>query len=476
MAGAWRFRGGSPLESLAFGILAFVLFRWFRQPSLHGYDVPTLLGALDEPGLLHALHPGYFVCVRALAAVTGVTGYELLCLASALGGACFAAVAHRAAVVAAPADPGRARFVTATAVATPAVVHFATVAELHAVFLAFVAIAWWCCQRAVAEQRLRWLLSAGAAAGWAAAVHATGLLLAVLLPVWFAVERGGGSRRSRALGGLLLAAVILGTWAICFYGLRCFGTAADDDPARYFAGYVRQGNLFAELYGTFGNEWFWPFLIGSAVLLFVPWLKAVSLRALTLLLLVLVYVLATASLLHFRIDERGAYLLPLVLPLSSLLAEIVPRRLWLAVVLATAGVAGCQWHQPDRGPAELELGRAAAGFAAERPTLFLLGDLPESDGIVVVDHRLPRVIGRVELERIHHLVQPDQPGLCAWLHQQLAEARTDGRYLLVTDGAVALFTRELVHFSAAWREFTGATATERIERGALRGTGFPPRP
>jgi hypothetical protein len=478
MTGTWRSRRGSLAESLAIGVLAFCLFRACRQAALHGHDVPSLLAGLDRPDVLHALHPGYFATIRALARLTGVSGWELLCLASALGAACFAVGVHRAAAVAAPADPVRARFVTAIAVLSPAVVHFATVAELHAVFLGWVALAWWCCQRAVvvppAASWRGWLLLAGAAAGWAATVHATGLLLAVMLPSWLMVEPGDRAVGERLRGGLWLAFALGVSWMIGFHGLRSMGTAADDDPGRYFAEFLPHGNLLAELGGTILNEWLEPFLVGSVVGAVGLVHRELRRRTLVLLALALVYALATASLLHGHLDERGAYVLPLALPLASLLADVVARRWWLAIVIATAGASIWQWHQPARGPADVALGRAAAELAAERPTRFLLGDLTEHDGVVVVDHRLACVVGRIALERIKQLVQPDQAGLGAWLAQQRALARSERRFLLVTDGAVALLGAELANFAAAWREFTAANPTERIERGALRGTALPP--
>lgn len=477
-------------ETLALAVGAFVSYLALRQRALHGTDWRWLVLWADEPGTVHPNHPGYLLLARGFAWLLRPFGFvtvDALGVLSALGGAVAVAAVFQASL-ALRADRAFARTAALLAFASPSLFHFATVVEMHAPFAAVMAIAAGSAVRHVQTGSPGGAVRTGLLTAAAALLHATGQLLvpAIAAAAWWG-SRGRGFLRAshdaalfvvtHALvwGGLYAAIRFVGTLpgALTGPGGAAVGTPDTEGPLGYFVASFGGGGLLSHLPSTLDREWLRSFLPLS-LLAFVaarerplrPWLFGFT-GALV------VYVGATAVLVKAATDERGGYLLPLVVPAAWLTLLALPRRAWHPTV-ALAIACGCLFRgEPGRLPPDREFGRAAVAMASARPTVFFVAGLPELDGLWLADPKQEPIVALREYDELRAAQAQRQPAgqpfapkpeeVVAWLHLLRAQARQKGARLVVTDRAVAWLGEQLPAFAAAWPVFAQQTSAGRLQ-------------
>ncbi len=220
---------------------------------------------------------------------------------------------------------------------TGTVFFYATAIERQAPFFPFVALAFHALVRTGRAPTVPRGLLLGMATGVATLVHATGHLLYCIVVPWLVLacerERFGffAALRALAAAACLHAAITLAAAALAQLAL---GSNPMASQAGLVAGFARFE--IAHLWPGLWGEWLLPFLPGSVLgFLCLAWART---RRLGLAFVAAFVPYQTFSLLILAdFDERGAYNLPLVLPLAVGLVRLLPPRL-LAVV-ATLTIA-----------------------------------------------------------------------------------------------------------------------------------------
>lgn len=352
-------------DSVAVVALAWVCFRLLRQRALHGLDAPDFINWLQMGKASHHIHYLFMPLIDALHRVLrpfGSTPYETLVLASNVGGALGVGALHRAGVRLGLTrlDATLAALLVASA---PAVAFFSTVAEIHGVFLAFAGLACWQWARCLRQPSLGAALGLGVATALAAAVHATGHLLVILLP---ALTIGLVGRRSRTLWRLL--PIVLLAHAVASLGLDAALRRADVDVQRQgMIGFLWrcliQLPLGWNLLGDVWREWLRPFLpLSLAPLVALAW-RPTRRFAACFWLAAAAFLGITVVLLFGKLVERGAYELPLAWPAALLVLALLPRAGQVAALALSCGLATydiVQHDKPFENPALIAGLRAAA--------------------------------------------------------------------------------------------------------------------
>jgi hypothetical protein len=476
---AWR-------ETWWLAAVGFALFVALRQETLHGTDWRWLVLWLDEPGAVHPQHPGYLPPARALRwllSPLGLDVYSVLCVYSALGGGLAVAGFHRA-VLALRGDSTAARCAAVLAMFTPALFHFATVCELHAPFTAVMAWASFGAVRWAKHGAPADALATGALAGAATLLHATGHLLVPCFvgAVWWA-NRTRTWRWRLAHGGrcaLAHAAV----WGVLFAAMRAMGhlpasvvgmaalpgdAGAPDSPLAYLLWSLRDVHLATQLAPTVATEWLLPYAPASLLAL-ASLGRARTLRPFGWLWLAALasYLAVTVVMVHAYTDERGAYLLPLLLPAVLLMQESVPRRAWPVLVAVTIVCGMTLRGEPGRLPPDHAFGRAAVLMAREQPTVFFVAAFPEMDGAFLADARLDLIVALAKYDEMRAAgrTAATQDEVAGWLQLQLVEQRQKGARLVVTDRAVQWLTERLPAFGAGWSAFAQQAGAVRLPADA----------
>lgn len=449
---------------------AFAAFLLLRQGSSHGYDVYTLLRHLDGTHS-YPQHPAYFPLARllhALIAPLGASAHDTLSLLSALGTALGLGALHRTALLLAPGDRNAARWTVLIAATLPAVVHFATVVELHGAFFAPAALAWWACARLLARPTPSRAALLGALSGAATLVHASGQVLPglFLLWLWWQGRTRGDARRLVRLG-LLAAVAHAAVWAMGFTLLRqLWPPLHDDHPAAFLWRLWRESPVLPLLGHSFWWEWLRPFApMSFAALLGLLFRPARPLSAL-ILLAAAGYTVLCAIMLYSGNVEHGAYLLPLALPLGHLAAHALPAALRLPLLLGAIAVNGWLLTHAERPPADLAFGRAVLAEQAERPLRLLVGDFDELDGVARLDPAIECFQAHIVLEQLRRLRETTAEQVVGWF---LLQTGLPGSRLVVTDTAVATLREALPAFAAAWDGGLPGLLRTRVERVALQG-------
>jgi hypothetical protein len=454
-------------------LAAYVLL---RQETVHGLDWRCLVLWLEEPGVVHPQHPGYLPIARGLRWLLqplGLDAYRVLCAFSALGAALAVAGVHRASM-ALLGDRTFARTAAFLVMWTPALFHFGTVAELHAPFAGVMALAIASAVRQARSGSPGLAVCTGALTGAATLMHATGHLLVpgIGVAVWWASRARGFWRCLN--GALLFATTHALLWAGVFAGMRMIGhlpapvvgfTGAADDPTgldnplAYLAGWWRDVDLIGQLSPTVLVEWLLPYAPFSLLVFVAFRVRSLRIWAAGFSVALCVYLLVTVTLVHAITDERGAYLLPLVVPAVWLSLLAVPRRAWpwLAVLTVISGFAFR--GEPGRQPPDRPFGRAAMTMAKSHPTTFFVGDFPEMDGILVQDAHLSLLVARVEYYKLLAAQQgdaafdPTAEQVAAWLQLLALQERQKGSWFVITERAVQFLSAHLPAFTAAWPVF-----------------------
>lgn len=434
-AGRW-------VDTVVLAGLVLALVVGLRQNAIHGLDAQHLIGMVRDHGDLNYSHPLYLPLMHgwhALLAPLGFTPFESLRLASGVGVVVSAIALHRASLaLGLPRAP--ALVATALACSVPAVVFFATVVELHGVFLAPAGVAFWLWASASTatdpRTRTRRFAALGVATAVASGVHTSGHFLLWLLP---AMTAGFSGRRPpwrsfaltlgvHALVSMLLTLLLRTPGAGGGAGL---GEALADAFA-YWAPRVPWAPH--EVAGLLWREWIFPFLPLS-----VATCAALALRAqrrFALLLLVGIAPLLGLSwlLLHRELYERGAYLLPFAWPGALLVAGWWRPRLQLTAIGVALALAVGQVVVHDRVEDDPALRRTMRTAIGAHPALLICLDAREVDQAV---RDLPTVTPRPI-----HLLAPAILGgyeaLCAEFDAWVAPHLDAGASVWLTPRAKAM--------------------------------------
>ena len=359
LAGLGRLAFGSaPLAPLRDGVglalFAFCCYWLLRQRALHGYDVYDFINWLQMGKASHHIHYLYMPLMDSMHRAgrwLGATPYQTLLFASCLGGALAVLLLHRAgAALGLPrAD---AALAAAFAAGTPAAVFFATVAEIHAVFYAFFGLACWRWAALHCRPSSTRALTLGLCTALAAAVHATGHLLVLLLPMLTL-----GLTRPRApwlrLGVLFVLAHATCTLALDAGLRRATVDLRHEGIIGFILQCIAQLPLGWNIVGDVWREWLWPFLPLSVAPIVALFVRSTRRLAFAFWVAAGAFLAMTVILLFGKLVERGAYHLPLAWPAALLLLALVSRpwqlaALVLSVVLSVAAVF--QHDHPHENP------------------------------------------------------------------------------------------------------------------------------
>ena len=332
-------------ETLLLGVSALVLFTLLGQQTFYKTDGPDLVRMLHEGNLRHPWHVGYLPLLDAFRSTLHAIGIEpslirLGALFSACGAALGVAGFHAGLrMLAVPRNT--ALLGTGLLALNPGVVLFATVVEFHGPALGAVGLAWWWTCRAARAPSLPSLLFLGALTHGAFLLHSSNLFLPALLLPWFVALRWSRGTLRR---DLVLAFAAGAAHAAAFLLLPRLFPGAYGDYADLATAFAREASIGRPqsldwLPVILVQEWLWPLLPLS-----VTWLAACRVAALrpavvALCIGLVPYLyLCVRQLVHE--PERGAYMLPLLLPAAALSALSLPRAAVVALA-AASGVAAC---------------------------------------------------------------------------------------------------------------------------------------
>lgn len=389
---------------------------------MHGYDVYPLL-AWFGTGSGHPQHPLYLPVGESLQAVLGTPPYQSLLALSALATGLAAALVH-ATARALGFDRLLALAATLVFALLPAVVHFGTVVEMHAPFVAAFGTCWLlaaCWRARIGPGRASAL---GLASGAATLLHATGHLAVLALAcAWCSLAAAGTARATRARCLAVLLAVHATTWLVGWLVLRAVRPALlDDDPVRFLARHWEAAGLLGASGHALWAEWLLPYLPLSLALPAVAALPAWRRAGGVALLVVAAHVALSGILLWSRNVEYGSYLLVLAAPLVLFCAAALPRAAtWLMVPLALAATLH-HLGSIEREPADPAFGRALAARLATAPATVVVAGFGERDGAV---QRVPRA----HILAVEELLAPLEGGVTVdaniarmWLAQQASSS------------------------------------------------------
>jgi hypothetical protein len=371
-------------DGLCLALLCGAAFVMLAQRKLHGLDVPDFINWLQLGKTTHHIHYLYMPLMDALHRVgrgLGATPHQTLLFASGLGGALAVLFLHRAGAVLGLRRPDAA-LAAALAASAPAVVFFATVAEIHAVFYAFFGLACWQWARTLARPGIGRAAVLGVCTALAAAVHATGHLLLGLLPLLTLGLRPRGST-----SWLAPALAFLLAHAGASVGLDAWLRASDIEVQRQgMIGYLRQcltqlplrWNIVADVW----REWVWPFLPLSLVPIAGLFVRATRRFALACCAAAAVFLAMTVVLLFGKWIERGAYQLPLAWPAALLLLALAPRALQGAALVLAAGLATWTVRAHDQPYENPQLVADLAAAAQDAKLFVVCADLAEYEPLI----------------------------------------------------------------------------------------------
>jgi 4-amino-4-deoxy-L-arabinose transferase-like glycosyltransferase len=389
MTGTTRGRVAPAADGVTVAALALVIYALLAQSRFYLFDAETFYMLVARGELSHPNHPLYLPLCAALAGLLGTVGvslFDAMTFASALGSAFWVLAAHRASA-AMGLDRREALGAAILSAAVPSVVFFATVVEVHGPFLAFAGCALWQTARARTAPNARRFFELGLTTGLAATAHATGHLLPllagfILLAEVPSLRRAGALARAAALGAAGHVGARIAAGLVLGGDLGETLTYVTDQWSRFSAG---------RLPGTIWHEWLLPAappaLIALAVLLLPRTPRPLRALALALHGAALVYALAATFMLA-GIRENGAYFQPLVLVAAWVTVRSVPTRavLLAAVVGLTAGIIQVQGH--DQAPPAAVDPADVVALRGEDVAVFVMADESEAQPVMLADPTL----------------------------------------------------------------------------------------
>ena len=375
--------------AIGLGLVAAALYVLLRQDTTHQYDIYWMLPKLRD-GLTHyPRHPLVFPILDALVSMLDGWGslHERFKIANGLcTGAAVAIFTHAAYVL--RANLRQAALVGITFALLPTTVRFATLAELHGVFLPFAAIAiWQACRMVKAPIAYRPLQGfvLGLLTAIAAGVHGTGHLLVgvtglLLVISWWHCE----PIAQRALGLRKLIATVVtlvATHAIASKLLTISITAPVDAQWQVIA---HEAHTIDGVFATIAGELLWPLLPVSFLWPLALLQKPRTLAAVFALslpaYLVTCQLLLCAPTLGYTFHENGAYLEPIAFFAVLIAVRLLGARwaLWLPVLALAAAV---YWHHyPERESPDRSFGTTATSYLGSHDVRLIVAGFAEWDG------------------------------------------------------------------------------------------------
>lgn len=455
------------------GVVCSAAYLALGQRAIHGEDAYYLITYLAQ-GIEHSYHLLYLHLVALAVAPlegAGVGLFEAVRACSALGAAgavvWFWCAARRL-------GGGRAEaLAVATMVAVaPGVVFFATIVEVHAVFLFFAGLASLAFAHAAARPRLVRVGLLGITTALAALVHASGHLLAPLFALWlWARGRTWRSHFGLAVAGLAAHGVVAALAASLLQPDRL--AAPMGGQLEFLRGWIGDRVSVSHLPQTLVQEWLLP--LGPAA--WLCW-AAVGRRGLRRALLAFTVAwcgyLVAASVILQQIVERGAYLLPLAFPAAWLTARSL-RRSWVwGAIAVTAALAVHEVRMHDRPMVADEFGAGIAALNERQPVFVVCRAWGERRALLRAAPRVPFVSAATLLQHVEDQGL-DAAAFSMYFDATVAGMQRAGRSVYLSDGA-----RRLLRQTAALRAFATAHLPARFElepvvRAGFRGVRLVPR-
>ncbi len=366
------------LDTFAVFVACLLLYLALGQETFYRSDGRHALKLLLSGLPAHPNHFFYLPALRGAHALGGATFslYQCALFVSQAGCAVGVALFHRASL-SLGLSRGGALLVAALVATTPGVVFFASVVELHGLFLAFAGVAAWSAARFAARPGWRTAVVFGVATGLAVGAHATGHLLPLaFLPLAFR------DAQRPVLPVAIVCAAHAATALLLPSALRALGVPVHGGAALTFilTTFAQHGLPLDAIPSLLWCDWIAPF----APLALLPWFAWRRARNETIGLGVgLVGYLGATMMLLGSVSENGAYVLPLVWPAALL--SVRALRPWLCVAAAVVGLGlGVRWVAVHE---DSEFSRAFATAARElereAPSIFFAGALREFDAFFI---------------------------------------------------------------------------------------------
>lgn len=463
-------------------LLAGAAYLLLLQKAIHHVDANAMVRALALPDyILGYAHFGYRAITELVYALSGPEQpiHGTLQALSAIGAALAVGASHRAALA---GGLGRAQAILAAGGAGTVLswVHFATVLEIHAVFLLPASCTWWALARFCQVPGFGRITLVGVASALATAIHYSGILLPLLglLGLWVAdVPRRFGVRRTLLAWGLWCVVHIALFWGLHDLVFAFSGMVSDQATA----GFLR--DRFATFDGSPGGiatvvyyEVLRPFAPWSVAFL-LAWIRPALRRAVVALLIGWLGFVAVDIVTLCGAFEVGAYALPMALPTVALCA-VAWRHSWMLLAVATSLLCSIGSHfqqDPLRIPAP-GFGQGLHAWHQRNPgALFLLGGYPELDSVLVYAPPTPHhAIFEAEFVRWLQPATSDAT-VRAELTERADKAAAAGGCLVFSALARSMFEllpRNRTLFEELGRSFL----LEPVEQGEFRGIAIRPRP
>lgn len=472
-------RGGADLALTAVVFaLAAVVFALLPQRTMHGMDAGYFVHWLEQGQLQYPRHVAYLHCCSALFEALrpyGLSAYQALLLASALGTAMGLAFWFRAALLLTAGSRAKALLVTAAIGLTPAWFYFGTCAEIPGVFLFGVGVAWWAFARWMSAPSLARAVVMGFGCALAGGIHSFGHILSptfvafAWLLRWPPVALMARRQQGLHLFVLLLAQGLTAAAMAFWFGAGASGQAADamhhlEERWRTFA----PGTTPA----VFVREWLVPFLpwsVLSLLALFVPRARAWGLCVVVGLALHLP--LSVLLLGYIDADEFGAYQVALAPAAVMATLVLVPRMgMWLLTALSAGlaiGLAAQNW--PD--PVATEFVQGVEELHQERPLFLVVGSRHELDGVRTEVENL-EAIELTQALGVWLLQREQGVSIEDWFGAWFAQLGAMGRPLLFSRSSQEFFERNQdAELRTFWSEHLPSNYRLVAEqRGGFEGT------
>ena len=404
----------TPEANLLFWSL-FGLLTLLGQEAFYKVDGQNLVAMLARGEGGHPLHPLFFPLVQALTALPmalGMSAFGALELVSAFGVALGVFCVHRVALRVFGGERGKAFAAALLVAGAPSLLFFGTVVEFHGLFFGCAGLFFWAY---IASRRSRaWPLLVPLLSALSAGVHATGHLL-LLFVVWDLPRTQPRPKRWKWI--LPLHFVFFGFFSLLFKGPGHLGSWDYLSTLAH-----RVWDLLPGLQTSWPfiqEEWFRPFFPLSILVFFGffgrAWREAASFTlVLFLFLLFSFFSLGDQA-------ERGAYLLPLLLPASILALRHWPRPLLVLVILLSlaGGSLGLQdIHRHDKPRRIPGFPQGSLQLTGGKARLFL-GDLAEAESLLRHRPELPYVPFYELLASLEIAERGKQPAQIQSLNQAL---------------------------------------------------------
>ena len=335
---------GPALEPIAWFVVCALVYLALGQGTFYKTDGPDIARLLDahlqtNAPLQHPWHVGFLPALEA---------FRRLCVALGLQpgyvqlGAWFSALGAALGVAFALAGMRRlvgatvARWASLLLACNPGYVLFATVVEYHGPLQAMLGLSFWWTAVQVARPSWWGMVVLAGLCHAAFLVHGQALFHPLwLLAFWFARRRPLGAHRRDFVWAAATGLVHAGLW----WGLPrllpgTYGMWADLGRGLATEASIGRPQSLDYTPTILWQEWLWPLLPVSVLVWCTPLRRALRMEFAAFVVGFAPFLYVSVRQLVFE-PEYGAYLLPMVLPASLLVAQFVPAsaRRWLALSL-----------------------------------------------------------------------------------------------------------------------------------------------